>query len=76
MLSFKMPLMLYINGAVMLFHSPQSYTDSGASPYDSLSPMDDVTALPSPSNGVNSVAQVSSSAAEAGMLQAPVSTAL
>lgn len=64
----------------------QSYTTgSGTSPYDSLSPMDEVAALPSPTGGgvVSTVAQVSSSAVSAdgaggggGMMQAAVSTSL
>ena len=59
----------------------QSYTTgSGTSPYDSLSPMDEVAALPSPTGGVvTTVAQVSSSATAegaGGMMQAAVSTSL
>ena len=53
----------------------QSYTGSGASPYGSLSPMDE---LPSPTGGVSSVAQVSSSVVdvEGGVMQAAASTSL
>ena len=65
-------------------HTLQSYTTgSGTSPYDSLSPMDEVAALPSPTGGgvvVSTVAQVSSSATAeggaGGMMQAAVSTSL
>lgn len=51
----------------------QSYTGSshGASPYSGLSPMDEVTALPSPTSGVSTVAQVTSSTElEGGVMQA------
>ena len=56
-------------------HTSQSYTESHSSPYDSLSPMDDVAGLPSPTAGVNPVVQVSSSV-EGGVLQPPISTSM
>ena len=69
------------NYYIIIIRPLQSYTTgSGASPY-SLSPMDEVAALPSPTGGVvSTVAQVSSSAtaegAGAAMMQAAVSTSL